>query len=116
MFEKCGNCGSRVIKGVTDDRGTFCSSACRSWFAYPDFCDRCKLASTEKSSGGTATLNGIGTMLYGSGDPCPVCSSVIKRLFFTLLYIPIIPLGKYRVKAVTPQRFLSRKIEKQAMG
>jgi len=110
MFEKCSNCGSRVIRGVTDDRGTYCSKACRGWAAFPQFCDRCKSASSDISSGGTATFNGIGTALYGSGDPCPTCSSVIKRLFFTFVYIPLIPLGKYRVKHVTPSRFLSRKI------
>ena len=110
MFEKCANCGARVIRGVTDERGTYCSAACRSYAAYPGFCDQCRAASTEVSSGGTATVNGIGTKLYGSGDPCPTCSAVTKRLFFCFVYIPLIPMGKYRVKYVTPARFFSRKI------
>jgi hypothetical protein len=110
VFERCANCGARVFKGVTDDRGTFCSTACRTYAAYPGFCERCTAASTDVSSGGTATFNGIGTALYGSGDRCPTCSSVIKRLFFCIVFVPVIPLGKFRVKHVTPQRFFSRKI------
>lgn len=110
MFEKCSNCGSRVIRGITDTTGTYCSNVCRTFAAYPDFCERCKAASINVSSGGTATINGIGTKLYGNGDPCPTCSSVIKRKFFCFVFIPLIPLGKYRVKNATPTRFFSRQI------
>ena len=30
--------------------------------------------------------------------------------WFTLIYLPVIPLGRYRVKKVTPSRYLSRKL------
>jgi hypothetical protein len=110
MFEKCGNCGARVVKGRTDQYGTFCSSACHDHFVHPGFCASCLHATTEVSSGGTFTFNGIGTRLYGSGDPCPVCRSVVQRLFFCVIFIPLIPIAKYRVKYVTPGRFLSRRL------
>jgi hypothetical protein len=61
-----------------------------------EFRERCRSASSDVSSGGTATFNGIGTAHYASGDPCPICSSVIKRLFCCLVYIPLIQLGKFR--------------------
>lgn len=115
MFEKCDNCGGRSVRAIRDDRGSFCSQACRSWAAFPRFCERCISASSDVSSGGTATINGIGTKLYGSGDRCPTCNSVIKRLFFCLVYIPLIPLGKFRVKHVTPSRFFSRKIVRKTL-
>ena len=65
MFEKCGNCDSRVIKGRTDEYGTFCSRECRDNFVHPGFCDTCVRASTDVPGGGTFTLNGIGTRLQG---------------------------------------------------
>ena len=107
---KCTNCGSWVIGGETDANGTFCSNVCRTYFLYPGFCDSCRMATTDVSSGGTFTFNGIGTALYGSAEVCPTCASVVKRLFFTILFIPIIPLGKYRVKYVTKKKFFSRKL------
>jgi len=114
MFEKCGNCDSRVIKGTTDQYGTFCSRQCHDNFVHPGYCDSCLHATTAESSGGTFTFNGIGTRLYGSRDRCPQCSSVIQRLFFCVIFIPIFPLAKYRVKYVAPSRFLSRKLAPMA--
>jgi hypothetical protein len=111
MFEKCGNCNARVIKGRTDEYGTFCSRECHDNFVHPGFCATCVHGTTPVSSGGTFTLNGIGTRLYGSGDRCPICHSVVQRLFFCVLFIPLIPLGKYRVKYTAPNQFLSRKLQ-----
>lgn len=114
MFEKCGNCGSRVVKGRTDEYGTFCSRECHDNFVHARFCDTCVRASTDVPDGGTFTLNGIGTRLYGSGDRCPICQSVVQRLFFCVLFIPLIPIRKYRVKYIAPARFLSRRIARNA--
>lgn len=110
MFEKCENCDQRVVVGRKDEYGTFCSAECQDNFVHPGFCDACLQATTDVSSGGTFTLNGIGTRLYGSGDRCPVCRSTIQRLFFCVVFIPIIPIAKYRVKYIAPSRFLSRKL------
>jgi hypothetical protein len=83
-------------------------------FVHPGFCDNCVRASTDVPGGGTFTLNGIGTRLYGSGDRCPICQSVVQRLFFCVLFIPLIPIRKYRVKYIAPARFLSRRIARNA--
>jgi len=108
MFEQCGNCGARVVKGVRDDLGVFCSMECRNFKAYPGFCPACLNTTNSRSSGGTFTFNGIGTALYGSRDPCAVCGSVIQTLWFCIIFVPVIPLGKYRVKHTQPRKWVSR--------
>lgn len=55
-------------------------------------------------------MNGIGLMLYGNKEPCATCGSVIKTLWFCVVFIPLIPLGKYRVIALDGRRFLSRRL------
>ena len=93
--------GDEGVEGA----GEVCADA-----AHPGFCAQCTAISTDKSSGGTYTINGIGTKLYGSQDRCPTCHAVTQTHWITLVYLPVIPLGKYRVKQVTPGRFLSRKL------
>jgi len=110
MFEKCNNCGARVLTGIRDERGLFCSKECQSFAAHPGFCPACTSVSTDKASGGTYTMNGIGTALYGAKDPCTVCGAVTQTHWITFVYVPVIPLGKYRVKYVQPRRYLSRKL------
>jgi hypothetical protein len=48
------------------------------------------------SAPGLHTLNGFGTMLYGNRDPHPDGSYVATR-YLTALFLPVIPLGAYRV-------------------
>lgn len=110
MFKSCVNCNGMVLTGITTDRGVFCSSECRDFAAHPGFCPACTAISTEKSSGGMFVVNGIGTRLYGSKDRCSVCGAVTQTHWITFLYLPVIPLGRYRVKKVTPAKFLSRKL------
>ncbi len=110
MFEKCSNCGSRVVWGPRDELGVYCSKECQNFRHFPGFCQKCADATTAESAGSTTTLNGIGTRLYGGGLRCPVCSSIVQTKYFCLIFIPIIPLGKYRVRYVSPNRYLSRKL------
>jgi hypothetical protein len=110
MFKSCVNCKGMVFKGIETERGLVCSAECRDFTAHPGFCAQCTAISTEKSSGGTWVVNGIGTRLYGSKDRCPTCGAVSQTHWITFLYLPVIPLGKYRVKKVSPSSFLSRKL------
>lgn len=110
IFEKCRNCGQRVVTGITDERGTFCSTVCRNFFVNPEFCHACLGSSTVAPNEGTVTANGVGTRLYGGSDLCPTCDSIVQRLFFCILFIPVIPAGRYRVKYATPTRFIWRKL------
>ncbi len=110
MFEKCINCGTHAIVSIRAGGGTFCSKQCRDYYQHPDYCRACMAGTTQESAGGTTTVNGVGTKLYGSKSPCPQCGSIIQTKFFCFLLIPVIPLGKYRVKWVSPRRYLSRKL------
>jgi predicted RNA-binding Zn-ribbon protein involved in translation (DUF1610 family) len=53
---------------------------------------------------------GIGGMFYGSRDPCPTCGSVIRDQWFCVLFIPVFRVGRYRVKYVARNRYLSREL------
>ena len=51
------------------------------------------------------TFNGIGTTLLGSIRPSSLSTRYFARLFFTVLWIPIVPLGIYFVSSVDGRRF-----------
>jgi len=113
MFEKCTNCSTRVVTGRKDNNGIFCSTVCQQFFRYPGFCQNCNSSTTSDSAGSTFTLNGIGTKIYGGKDPCPECASTIQTKWFVVLFIPLIPIAKYRTKWCTPGRYISRKVNKK---
>ncbi len=114
MFAKCGNCGRQAIAGIRDQRGTFCSTICRDYVAHPGFCTMCIGTSTPTSAGLNITFNGIGGMFYGSRDQCKTCGSVVRNQWFCIFFIPIFRVGRYRVKYVTPNQYLSREIRRKA--
>jgi hypothetical protein len=111
MFEKCSNCSTRLIMGKRDEMGIFCSHICQQFYRYPGFCQNCQSVTKPEGAGSTYTINGIGTTLYGSKDPCPVCGSKIQRKWFCVIYIPLIPIGKYRTLWTSPGRYISRKLK-----
>ena len=114
MFEKCTNCKTRVVRGRRDDSGIFCSTVCQSFYRYPGFCQTCNTATSDVSAGSTYTVNGVGTKIYGGKEPCSECGSTIQTKWFVVLYIPLIPIGKYRTKWCNPYQYLSRKLVKAA--
>jgi hypothetical protein len=52
------------------------------------------------------TFNGIGTKLYGNRDVDSTNGSYITTKWFTIFYLPIFPLGSFRV-VENPAKFLS---------
>jgi hypothetical protein len=116
MLEKCNNCGVRLITGRRDQNGIFCSAQCQVYYASPGFCKSCDATTTPESAGSTVTFNGVGTKIYGSKNPCSQCGSVVQTKFFVVIFIPLIPLGKYRVKWATPSRYISRKLKPVPQG
>jgi hypothetical protein len=94
MLEKCQNCGARVVRGIREGEAVFCSMVCRNFFVFPGFCKTCAAESSDVSTGGTITINGIGTKLYGSNAPCDICGSVIQTQFFCFIFISPHPDGK----------------------
>ncbi len=116
MLKDCPNCGAKNILfgGVKDGDLTFCSKECYGFYQNKGFCEACTQATDEKEAGGTATLNGIGTRLHGGKDRCPTCHSVIQTKYFCVLFIPVIPLKRYRVLYCMPKRYFSRQLKPAA--
>lgn len=52
---------------------------------------------TSKKSPGLFTLNGIGATFYGSRDKDPATGSYVTTHWFVFAFLPIFPLGAYRV-------------------
>ncbi|MFD8492966.1 tetratricopeptide repeat protein [Amycolatopsis sp. NPDC059657] len=76
---------------------------------YP-FCGPCTDGTIASRAPDTQTVNGIGTCLYGAADRCPRCGSVVKRLYFCLLWIPIWPMRSYRIIWVGGSRYVGREV------
>jgi len=85
-----------------------------------DFCAACVAASTNKTAGSISTLNGIGRQFYGKEEPCGQCGSSVRTLWWTLVHLPLIPLGSYRFLQTEgnfmKSRFLSRKLDAMRWG
>src|SRR5262250_109067 len=111
MFEKCTNCTTRVVREKRDDSGIFCSTICQNYYRHPGFCRACNAATTPQSAGSTITVNGIASKIYGSKHPCSVCGSKVQTKYLVVLFIPLIPLGRYRTKWASPGRYISRKLK-----
>jgi hypothetical protein len=117
MIEKCHNCGRRVVgRGVRDELGVFCSIVCLNNVAHPGFCEACIAATTSNSAGHNISFNGFGGVFFGAKDQCDTCGSVIESQWFCVLFIPIYRVGKYRVKYVAPDRYLSRELRTKPKG
>lgn len=73
-------------------------------------CGLCVATTDDTPAPGTYRINGIGTAWLGSQTPCPLCGSRIRSLWFTVLWIPLIPLGKYRLLQRTALAYVGRKL------
>jgi hypothetical protein len=60
------------------------------------FCVGCHLKTTDESPGNTSTFNFVGMRLIGFSDCCPICGSVLQRMWYCLI-VPVFPLDQYRV-------------------
>ena len=109
-MKRCANCGNLIVFGKKDGENQYCNEVCLEHHKHPGFCAECVAETTDESPGGTYTMNGVGTRLYGVAAKCPTCRSVIKRKWFCILFIPVFPLKKYRIKPVTANRYLGRRI------
>ncbi|HEY3350633.1 MAG TPA: hypothetical protein VGM13_12735 [Thermoanaerobaculia bacterium] len=84
----------------------------------PPFCDACIAATSTESPGSTRRVNGIGTALWEDSSPCPSCGSIEVRMWFTFLFVPLIPLGRYKViylasraSLLHDKRYVGRKVK-----
>jgi hypothetical protein len=84
--------------------------ACRNNVAHPGFCNACVSSTTPTSAGSNISVIGIGAVFYSTRDPCKTCGSVVRSQWLCVFFIPLFRLGKFRVKYVAPNRYLSRKL------
>jgi len=75
------------------------------------FCDVCRTDTVPVDTGNLVTFNFIGETFIGRSNTCPRCGSVERYMFFLFL-LPIIPLGKWKVKYLSKRKFLARKMIK----
>lgn len=72
------------------------------------FCGPCTDETIAWLAPDTETFNGIGTLFYGAADPCPRCGSVVRRLYFCVLWIPVWPMGRFRIITLSTSLIGSR--------
>jgi hypothetical protein len=88
--------------------------------ALKTFCAACVAATNDKTPGSISTMNGIGRQFYGEEDVCAQCGSSVCTLWFTLVHLPLVPLGSYRFLQTEgnfmKSRFLSRKLGAMRWG
>ena len=64
-----------------------------------EFCEDCIAATTDKSPGGTLTVNfAFGTKFIHFGANCPQCNSIVASKYFVVFFVPVFHLGTYRLK------------------
>src|ERR1700730_5024724 len=107
---KCAVCSKRMIGGYTLGTERFCSLQCYTSSPAGTFCKACLDATSAQSPGGTFTLNTIGTRLFFARERCPSCHSIVQRKAFCVLFIPILPLGTYRVIYTGPTHYVGRRL------
>jgi len=79
------------------------------------FCRACHAATTNESPGSTFTLNFVfGTRFLGWSSQCPKCESVVRWLWFWFV-IPLVPLGRYRIKYLSEGLVTDRYIGRRAL-
>ena len=110
ILNRCAGCGAMIAFGIKDGEQRYCNKYCQEFHKYPNFCKDCVAETTDEATGGTSSINGIGTSLYGSSSKCPNCHSVVKRKWFCIFCIPVVPLKRYRIKQVTAKLHIGRRL------
>ena len=106
-MRQCQTCGAIILfGGITHEKGYCCSQECLDGAAGLTFCQECLTQTLPVSSGSLNRFNGCGFAFVGKANRCNRCHSVTTRIWYTLLGIPILPLGKYRVLYIQRYRML----------
>lgn len=118
MLEPCHRCHRRIVAGgVRHQEQVYCGGYClRAYYGLEkrDFCQSCLRDTTSPSPGNTGTTNGTGTAFRQNGPACPNCLAIPMRRYYTIFFLPVIPLLKYRVLWVTHDRYSGREFPAQS--
>ena len=107
---KCAVCRKRMMGGYKVGTDRFCSLQCFTHSPTGTFCQACLDSTSPQSPGGTYTFNTVGTRIFFSRDRCPSCHSIVQRKAFCALFVPLIPLGSYRVIYTGPTQYIGRRV------
>jgi len=78
------------------------------------FCDACEVDTIALNTGNLVTVNLIGkTWGLRKFKRCATCGSVERNMWF-IIGIPIIPLGRWRVKYLARNKWVARKMMKSS--
>ncbi len=78
------------------------------------FCDACQLDTIAINTGNLITVNVIGkTWGLRKFNRCPTCGSVERNMWF-IMGLPVIPLGRWKVKYLARNKFVARKMMKSS--
>ena len=112
---RCAVCQRAMAGGYRAGADRFCSLPCYT-HSPTGFCKACLASTSNDAPGGTFTFNSIGTKLFFANDRCPECHSIVQRKAICALFIPLIPLGTYRVIYVGPSRYVGRKVVRHSVA
>ena len=108
---RCTACNRLMLGGYHEGAERYCSLFCLTASDLDTFCQSCIETTEAKSPGGTFTFNSFGTRLYFSRHRCPTCHSVVQLKAFCALYVPLVPLGRFRVIYVDSARYVGRRLK-----
>jgi hypothetical protein len=64
--------------------------------------------------GNTGTTNGTGTAFWQFGPACSACFAIPMRRYYTFFFVPAIPLLRYRILWLGPDRYIGREFPRQS--
>jgi hypothetical protein len=105
---RCSCCNRLMVGGYRAGEERFCSLPCLTASSAQSFCEACVDATTPKSPGTTFNFQSFGTRMYFAKHRCPTCHSVVQTKAICALFVPIFPLGRYRVISFSPTAFAGR--------
>lgn len=97
-----------MVGGYRAGEERFCSLPCLTASSAQSFCEACVDATTPKSPGNTFNIQSFGTRMYFAKHRCPTCHSVVQTKAICVLFVPIFPLGRYRVIYFSQTAFAGR--------
>ena len=107
---RCSTCNTMMVGGYRDGDLQYCSLFCFTQSPVAGFCAQCVAETTDESPGGTFTLNGFGTGWFGASDRCRTCHSVVRGKWIQLLLLPVVRLGRYRMRYAAVNTYIGRKL------
>jgi hypothetical protein len=111
-MKRCAVCNRRVVfSSRTANGATFCSNYCFTYSDMPGFCRECTAATFDASPGDMLIGGQFGSMLTGFADRCRTCHSIVQRMRYLVLGIPVWGGASYRVIHTNNMSYVGRQLK-----